>query len=212
MSDPTPTVFLSPPSRIIPHTPPSLPATLSPSPQLVHRLPPFDPTRNISQKCSPVGQQRVSSIDPDPTSEQSRVTMQTRVAVRDTTPHRFQVIPLREHKRSNIPDTHHGRSNEPRCRSHELLRPAYQQISVSEPLSVRLFVFVFRICRTAFLCLTSCALVRLSRSDQQITICLPGVQPLCSTDLGKQTRAHRHSFSKYPKSNGCPSRKESSNF
>jgi len=130
--------FLSLPPPTFPHTPPSLSAAPSftlPVPQL--DLASRDSTRDVSQSRCPPSRLRASSIDPDPNGEQSRITMQTRVAVRDTTPHRFQIIPLREHRLSYLPEGPNERQSEPKYRPHELICSARSQhAALSQPLSV----------------------------------------------------------------------------
>ncbi|KAF9452031.1 hypothetical protein P691DRAFT_772632 [Macrolepiota fuliginosa MF-IS2] len=84
----------------VPNTPTQFPIT----PPRKHKTPPqiassLSTAYGVSsQGVRPVGRRRALSYSTESNGEQGRITMQTRVAVRDTTPHRFQIIPLREAK------------------------------------------------------------------------------------------------------------------
>lgn len=80
---------------------------------------PFSTSRNaISQDINMRASIKSSA---ESNGSQSPVTMQTRVAVRDATPHRFQIVPLREaNGLNNIPEPHVFGKNGMKCKSQAL--------------------------------------------------------------------------------------------
>lgn len=85
-------IYLAPVSQTMFHTPPRLPVTPP------RKYQPPIPRSTTPQSLGSIGRSRALSTNADANADQGRITMQTRVAVRDTTPHRFQIIPLREVK------------------------------------------------------------------------------------------------------------------
>jgi hypothetical protein len=128
-------LLVSPPPK---QSPASTQVTTSPS--AAHSI--------CSQGFRSSGCSRVSFTHFETNSEQGPITMQTRIAVRDTTPHRFQIIPLREAKSrynlNQITTVQHipeDLKHQPHTSPHLDLEPSFIP-TLSQPPLLRTFVSI----------------------------------------------------------------------